>query len=58
MNQCEKQKVLRYGELATRKARNDIKPEEVAEMAKIQTDLGLSHEQIIDKVEHLLHEGY
>jgi uncharacterized protein YbaP (TraB family) len=52
MNTADKQKIMRYAELALkqdrqRKLEQDITPDELAELERIRAELGLSHEDIL-----------
>jgi hypothetical protein len=53
-----KEKLLRYGELAARLARDELTDEEKLEMERIRRDLDLSHEQVVLEVEKIVKEGY
>lgn len=52
------EKLLRYGELAALKARDEAKPEDIAEMLQILTDLHLTEMEAIDLVEKLIKKNY
>ncbi|HVU06799.1 MAG TPA: hypothetical protein VHE10_03380 [Candidatus Paceibacterota bacterium] len=53
-----KVRLLRYGELAMRKARDEASQEELAEMEEIRKELDLSESEIIAKVESIVKKNY
>lgn len=50
--------ILKYGELAMRKARTEAKPEEVSEMTQILTDLDITEAELLAELEHIVKRGY
>lgn len=58
LNPTEKVKILRYGELLMRKAREDANLKELEEMDRIRKELDLSEEQLINLVEHVVKSRY